>query len=384
MNYQNEIYLAGLGETRPEFAISVPELEKAAYEAMTPEARGYVEGGAGSGYTMRANRQAFERVRLVPRMLTGVAERDLTVEIFGKTYPAPVLLAPIGVQSIVHPEGELAPARAASSVGVPIVLSTASSHSIEQVAEASGDNPRWFQLYWPNDEELTKSFLRRAEAAGYEAIVVTLDVPMLAWRPRDLKAAYLPFLRGQGIANYVTDPTFRASLGTMPEEDISDAVMRWVQVFANPAYTWDDLKMIRRSTTLPLLVKGVLAPDDARRAVDSGVDGVIVSNHGGRQVDGSVASLDALPEIVKALPDGFPVLLDSGVRTGADAIKAIALGARAVLLGRPYIWGLALGGEAGVRQVLRSFLAELDLTLALSGHRSFESLGPDSVTFSES
>jgi isopentenyl diphosphate isomerase/L-lactate dehydrogenase-like FMN-dependent dehydrogenase len=380
MNYQNEIYLAGLGATRPEFAISMPELEKAAYEAMTPEARGYVEGGAGSGYTMRANRRAFERLRLVPRMLAGVAERDLSVEIFGKTYPAPVLLAPIGVQSIVHPEGELAPARAASSIGVPIVLSTASSHSIEEVAEASGDNPRWFQLYWPNDEELTKSFLRRAEAAGYEAIVVTLDVPMLAWRPRDLQAAYLPFLRGQGIANYVTDPTFRASLGTMPEEDISDAVMRWVQVFANPAYTWDDLKMIRDNTTLPLLVKGVLAPDDARRAVDSGVDGVIVSNHGGRQVDGSVASLDALPGIVSALPDGFPVLLDSGVRTASDAVKAIALGAHAVLLGRPYIWGLALGGEAGVRQVLRSFLAELDLTLALCGHRSFESLGPDSLT----
>ena len=384
MNYQNEIYLAGLGATRPQFAISMPELEKAAYEAMTPEASGYVEGGAGSGYTMRANRRAFERVRLVPRMLTGVAERDLSVEIFGKTYPAPVLLAPIGVQSIVHPDGELAPARAASSIGVPIVLSTASSHSIEEVAEASGDSPRWFQLYWPNDEELTRSFLRRAEAAGYEAIVVTLDVPMLAWRPRDLKAAYLPFLKGEGIANYVTDPTFRASLSTMPEEDISDAVMRWVQVFANPAYTWGDLKMIRDNTTLPVLVKGVLAADDARRALDNGVDGIIVSNHGGRQVDGSVASLDALPEIVKVLPDGFPVLLDSGVRTAADAVKAIALGARAVLLGRPYIWGLALGGEAGVRQVLRSFRAELDLTLALCGHRSFGSLGPDSFTFSES
>jgi isopentenyl diphosphate isomerase/L-lactate dehydrogenase-like FMN-dependent dehydrogenase len=317
-------------------------------------------------------------------MLTGVAERDLSVEIFGKTYPAPVLLAPIGVQSIVHPDGELAPARAASSIGVPIVLSTASSHSIEEVAEASGDSPRWFQLYWPNDEELTRSFLRRAEAAGYEAIVVTLDVPMLAWRPRDLKAAYLPFLKGEGIANYVTDPTFRASLSTMPEEDISDAVMRWVQVFANPAYTWGDLKMIRDNTTLPVLVKGVLAADDARRALDNGVDGIIVSNHGGRQVDGSVASLDALPEIVKVLPDGFPVLLDSGVRTASDAVKAIALGARAVLLGRPYIWGLALGGEAGVHQVLRSFLAELDLTLALCGHRSFGSLGPDSFTFSES
>ena len=379
-NYQNEIYLAGVGGVKPVFRISMQELEKAAYEAMSPEARGYVEGGAGSGYTMRANRRAFERIRLVPRMLRGVAQRDLSVQLFGKTLDAPVLLAPIGVQSIVHPEGELPAVRAAAEVGVPIVLSTASSRSIEEVAEASGDNLRWFQLYWPNDEELTRSFIKRAEAAGYEAIVVTLDVAMLAWRPRDLEAAFLPFLRGEGIANYVTDPTFRAALDNPPEEDMSSAVMRWVQVFANPGYTWDDLTMIRESTELPVLVKGVLAADDAERALAAGVDGIVVSNHGGRQVDGAVASLDALPAIVSAVPDGFPVLLDSGVRTGADAIKALALGATAVLLGRPYIWGLALGGDEGVRQVLRSFLAELDLTLALCGCRSLAELGPDSIT----
>ena len=344
---------------------------------MTPQARGYVEGGAGSGATMRANREAFDRWRIVPRMLQGVAERDLSVELFGQRYPAPVLLAPVGVQTIVHPEGELAVARAAASTGVPFVLSTASSHPMEDVAAAAGDAPRWFQLYWPNDAELTRSFLRRAEQAGYSAIVVTLDTAMLAWRPADLEQAYLPFLKSEGIANYLTDPVFRAGLEKPPEEDPGAAIMRWVGVFSNPGYRWDDLAMIREATSLPVLVKGVLSPDDARTALDHGVDGVIVSNHGGRQVDGSVAALDALPAIVAEVAGAIPVLLDSGIRGGSDAIKAIALGATAVLLGRPFLWGLALGGDAGVVQVVRGFLAELDLSLGLSGHRSLATLNPE-------
>ncbi|MEA2499121.1 MAG: lactate 2-monooxygenase [Actinomycetota bacterium] len=379
MNYQNEIYLGGLSQQRPSFPLSIPELEARAYEAMTPEARGYVEGGAGSGYTMRANRDAFDRWRIVPRMLNDVAERDLSIELFDRTYPAPVLLAPIGVQSIVHPEGELAVARAAAQVGLPMILSTAASHSIENVAEASGSGARWFQLYWPNDETLTRSFIARAEEAGYEALVVTLDTSLLAWRPADLQSAYLPFLMGQGIANYITDPTFRAALEKDPEEDMTGAVMRWVQVFSNPAYTWDDLAMIRSATDLPILLKGVLHPDDARKAVEHGMNGVIVSNHGGRQVDGSIATLDALPAVVAEVGDDFPVLVDSGVRTASDALKAVALGARAVLLGRPYIWGLTLGGEAGVIQMLRAYLAELDLTLALTGNRSLSTVGRETI-----
>jgi isopentenyl diphosphate isomerase/L-lactate dehydrogenase-like FMN-dependent dehydrogenase len=304
-------------------------------------------------------------------MLRDVGVRDLSAELFGATLPAPLLLAPIGVQSIVHADGELATARAAAATGVPYIHSTAASYSIEEAAEANGDGPRWFQLYWPSDPELTKSFLRRAETVGYGAIVVTLDTTLLAWRPRDLQGAYLPFLRGVGVANYFSDPVFRAGLEKPPEEDLRAAVMHWIKEYSNPTISWDKLSFLRDNTELPILLKGILHPDDARLAVEHGVDGVIVSNHGGRQVDGAIGSLDALPAVVEAVPDEFPVLFDSGIRSAADAFKAIALGASAVLLGRPYMWALALGGEAMVTQLVRGFLAELDLTLALSGHTGF-------------
>jgi isopentenyl diphosphate isomerase/L-lactate dehydrogenase-like FMN-dependent dehydrogenase len=288
-------------------------------------------------------------------------------------------VAPIGVQSIVNPEAEVAVARAASSLGVPIVLSTASSKTMEEVAEAMGDVPRWFQLYWPRDRELTKSFLSRAEAAGYRAVLVTLDTWLIGWRPRDLALAYLPFLATEGTANYLSDPVFRAALDKPPEDDPQAAVLHFGAVFSDPSVSWSDLAFLRDSTSLPILLKGVLHPDDARRALDAGMDGLVVSNHGGRQVDGAIGSLDALPGVIEAVPEGFPVLFDSGIRTGADAFKAIALGARAVLVGRPYMWGLALAGERGVRHVLRCFLADLELTLALSGHTSFLEVGPEAL-----
>lgn len=373
-NYQNEIYFEGLAQQRPAYPISMKELEKKAYESMSETARGYVAGGAGSGYTMRANREAFHKWRLVPRMLRDVETRDLSVDLFGEKLDHPVLLAPIGVQSIVHDEGELAVARAAGAAGVPIIQSTAATHSMEEVADANGGGRRWYQLYWPREHDITKSFLKRAEEAGYEAIVVTLDTSMLAWRPFDLQAAYLPFLIGQGIANYITDPAFCSVLEKSPQEDMGAAVMRWVQIFSNPGHTWDDLEVVRKNTSLPVLLKGILHPADARKAADMGIDGIIVSNHGGRQVDGSISTLEALPPIVEALPQAYPVLMDSGIRTGVDAVKALALGATAVCLGRPFIWGLTLGGEEGVRQVLRSFLAELDLTLALCGQRSVSNI----------
>ena len=367
--YQNEIYLAGLGGTRPDLPITYEELEAAARERMSEQAYAYVAGGAGSEDTMRENLEAFRRRRIVPRMLRDVSARDLSIELFGRTLPGPVLLGPVGVLGIVHNDAEEAVARGASSLGIPFALSTASSRTMEDVAKAAGDGPRWFQLYWPNDPEVAESFVGRAEAAGYSALVVTLDVPMLAWRPRDLKGAFLPFLRSEGIANYLADPVFRSRLDRPPEEDPMAAVLRWAGAFPHPTLTWERLPWLRGLTRLPLLLKGILHPDDARRAVDAGVDGLVVSNHGGRQVDGSIATLDALPPIVEAVGD-VPVLLDSGVRTGADILKAVALGARAVLVGRPYVWGLALAGEDGVRHVLRSLLAELDLTLALSGLRS--------------
>ncbi|MEV5826163.1 lactate 2-monooxygenase [Spirillospora sp. NPDC052242] len=367
-DFQNSIYLQGLGDVTPAFPTDLTKLEERAERALSAQAFGYVAGSAGSEATARANRDAFDRHRIVPRMLRDVAERDLSVNVLGTAMPSPVLLGPIGVLSILHPDGELAVARAAAAEGVPMVLSTAASHSIEEVAEAGGEGPRWYQLYWPKDRDLAVSFLERAKAAGYTALVVTLDTFTMAWRPRDLDQAYLPFLRGIGVANYFTDPVFqRAVGGPVTDANRDTALLHWVANFGNPSLTWDDLVFLREHWDGPIALKGIQHPDDARRAVDAGMDGVIVSNHGGRQVDGAIASLDALPGVVEAVGDRTTVLFDSGIRTGADAVKALALGARAVLLARPYAYGLALGGQAGVQHVLRCFQAEMELTMALAG-----------------
>ncbi|MEA2616914.1 MAG: lactate 2-monooxygenase [Chloroflexota bacterium] len=377
--YQNRIYLEGLSGRLPLLPLTHEALEQRAERQLTRGAFGYVAGGAGAEDTMRANREAFRRWRILPRMLRDVSRRDLGTTVLGTPMPAPVMLAPVGVQSIVHPDAEVAVARAAAATGVPMVLSTASSRSIEEVAEAQGDAPRWFQLYWPRDRDLAASLLGRAERAGYGAVVVTLDTWMLAWRPRDLELAYLPFLQGEGIANYLSDPVFRAALPAPPEEDMAGAVRHFLTVFSDPSVTWAGLSFLRENTRLPIVLKGILHPDDARRAVDHGVDGILVSNHGGRQVDGSIAALDALPGVVDAVPESLPVLFDSGIRSAADAFVALALGARAVLLGRPYVWALAVAGEEGVAELLRGFLAELDLTFALTGHTRPDELGREAL-----
>jgi len=378
-NYQYEIYLGGMADQVPTLPVSWADWEAAAADKLDAGPYGYLFGSAGTEDTLRANLEAFRHRRIVPRMLRDVGERDLSVTVLGTPMPAPVLLAPIGVQAILHEDGELASARAAATLGVPVIASTAGSHTLEEIAEACGDGRRWYQLYWPRGEELAASFVSRAEAAGYEAIVVTLDTALLGWRPRDLAGAYLPFLKSVGIANYLADPVFRSTLAKPPEEDPQAAVGQFVGVFSNPEVTWDDLAWLRAQTELPIVLKGILHPDDARRALDCGVDGILVSNHGGRQVDGAIATLDALPAVVDAVGDRAPVLLDSGIRCGADAFKALALGAAAVLVGRPAMWGLAVGGEEGVHTVLRSLLAELDLTLALSGYRSVAELGPEAL-----
>jgi len=378
-DYQNEVYLNGLGAQTPAYPVGWRDLESAALEAMSPEARGYVSGGAGGEDTMRANREAFDRWRIVPRMLRGIpAQRDLSTTILGTAMPAPVMLAPVGVLGIVHPEAEPAVARAASSMGIPMITSTAATTPMEQIAEASGDGPRWYQLYWPKDREIAASLVRRAEATGYTAIVFTLDTWQLGWRPRDLDKAYLPFLQGIGTAQYFSDPVFRSRLEKTPEEDPGSAVLLWSQQFADPSLTWDDIAWLKAQTSLPIVVKGVQHPDDARLAVDAGAAALVCSNHGGRQVDGAIGSLDALPGIVDAAGD-LPVLFDSGIRTGADAVKALALGAKAVCIARSYVYGLAVGGEDGVRHVLRTFLADLDLQLGLSGHSSVAELSTSSL-----
>jgi isopentenyl diphosphate isomerase/L-lactate dehydrogenase-like FMN-dependent dehydrogenase len=367
---QNAIYIA---QQPPEWPVAAEDWERAAEQRLDPGAFGYIAGGAGAEETMRANLEAFRRWRIRPRMLTGNGVRDLSVEVLGMRSPGPFLLAPIGVLSIAHEEGELGVARAAASSGVPMVLSSAATHSIEQVAETGA--PRWFQLYWVNDREICESFVHRAEAAGYGAIVVTLDTLTLGWRPRDLRQAYLPFIRGEGCGQFFSDPVFRSRLDKSPDDDMLAAAATMLATFPNLGLTWDDLAWLRAQTTLPLLVKGVLTAEDARRALDQGMDGIVVSNHGGRQVDGSVAALDALVEVREALPEAI-VLMDGGIRSAADVVKAVALGADAVLLGRPYAYALAVGGQRGVEELIQNLLAELDLSLALAGAHSIRELDP--------
>lgn len=367
--YQFSIYLAGLTSgSVPRLPTDLSRLEELVAERLAPEPVGYVAGSAGDGKTVRSNRSALDGYEIVPRMLRDVHDRDLSVELFGRTLSAPMALAPIGVLSIMHPCAEVAAARAAADTQIPFILSSASSTPMEQVAEASGSAERWFQLYWPKDREVTRSFLARAQASGYTALVVTLDTWLLAWRPRDLDQAYLPFLHGVGTANYFTDPAFQAGLAKPVQEDPTAAVMHFVDMFSDPTKTWEDLGFLRDNWAGPIVLKGIQHPDDGRRAADAGVDGIVVSNHGGRQVNGAIGSADALPAIVDAVGDRLEILFDSGIRTGDDIVKALALGAKAVLLGRPYAYGLGLDGQAGVDHVIRCILAEFDLSLALSGH----------------
>ena len=380
LEVQTAIYGRPPGTADDGLPFAVEEWERLARAALAPGPFGYVACGAGGEDTMRANREAFERRRIWPRMARDVAERELAVTVLGTPSPAPFLLAPIGVQGILHQDGERAVARAAAASGIPFILSTVSSVTLEEIAALMGDAPRWFQLYPGRSREVTASMIRRAEAAGYRAIVVTLDTTMLGWRETDLANAYLPFLAGQGIANFLSDPAFLSRLTASPREDPRSAVVEFLKIYVNPSFTWSDVDFLRQQTTLPLLLKGILHPDDAKLAIAHGADGIIVSNHGGRQVDGAVAALDALPVVVEAVGARVPVLMDSGIRRGADVLKALALGATAVLLGRPYAYALAAAGEAGVRRVIRNLHAEIDLELGLAGRRSVRDLDASLLT----
>ncbi len=375
--YQDEIYLTGVTGEVPDFPADLSRLEEAAKAVMAPEAYDYIAGSAGSGDTARENLEAFRRWRIMPSMLTDVSAPSFGSTVLGTRLTTPFLLAPVGVLKIAHPDGEPAVARAAAAQGVPIILSTAASTAMEEVAEASGDGQRWYQLYWPKDRAVAASLMGRARAAGYTVLVVTLDTRTLAWRPRDLVNGYLPFLRGIGIQNYLSDPAFRAALSDPADDDLSAAVLRWTQIFGDTSLTWDDLPFVRQHWDGPIVLKGIMSVPDAIRAASAGMDGIVVSNHGGRQVDGAVGALDALPAVADAVGSRLTVLFDSGVRGGADMLKALALGAQAVLIGRLYAYGLALGGEAGVRHVLRALRQEFELTMRLSGLASLSELGPD-------
>ena len=433
---QSEIYRAGISGTKPRVPVDADALEAAARKALSAEAFAYIAGGAGAERTVRANRAAFDRWQVWPRPLRDVSTRDLSIDFLGRRRPTPLLLAPLGVMEMAHGDADLAVARAAASLGIPYTLSNQASVAMEEVRDAAPGGSRLFQLYWSASDELNASLLRRAEASGCEAIVVTLDTHLLGWRTRDLDLAYLPFTRGMGIAQYTSDPVFqelvrervRASTGSATRSTGSAtrstgsatdappvkltpkaiaagvkiarkgapltgaglreslrsplpraAVETFLDVFSTPALTWDDIAKAREWTTLPIILKGIVHPDDATRAVDAGVDGVWVSNHGGRQIDQSVSTLAVLPAVVERVGGRVPIVFDSGVRQGADAFIALALGATAVAIGRPYAYGLGVAGEAGVREVIRNILAELDITLGLSGYVAIADVGPDAL-----
>lgn len=368
---QMDIYQCG-DEAAKLLPVSFDEWENRAKQVLAAAPFGYVYGAAGAGDTHRGNVDAFQKYRIRPRVCSDISKRDLSVSIFGDRFPVPFLLAPIGVNTILHPDGELAPAKAAAKLGVPYILSNVSSVSMEEVAEAMGDAVRWFQLYPPKDHELTKSFLKRAEAAGFKAIVVTVDSTLLGWRETDLRNAYLPFLTGQGMGNYFSDPVFCSKLKESPDKNVKEAALKALEEGNNTCFTWKELEYIREQTRLPLLIKGITHPDDALLALEHGVDGIIVSNHGGRQLDGAVATLDALPSISESIQGKIPIIMDSGIRRGADILKAIALGATAVLVGRPYAYALAVAGQSGVEEVIKHLMAETELQLAISGRSRIE------------
>ncbi|HWJ65471.1 MAG TPA: alpha-hydroxy-acid oxidizing protein [Nocardioides sp.] len=377
-DYQIELYLGALGGVLPAHPFDHAELERNALAALPPELRTYVAGGAGDEATQRANVDAFARWAVVPRMFRATAERDLSVELFGKRLASPLLLAPVGVVGLCTPDqhGDVHAAEVSAATGVPLIGSTLMSDPLEDVAAATGDTPAWFQLYTPKNRELAASLVSRAEKAGYEAIVITLDTWVPGWRPRDLASGNFPQLRGKALANYTSDPVFQEMTG--PNPDPGTVVMTWVGTFGHPV-TWDDLPWLRGLTDLPILVKGVCHPDDARRALDEGVDGIYCSNHGGRQANGGGAALDWLPDVVTAVDGRGPVVFDSGVRTGADVVKALALGADAVAIGRPYVYALALGGVPGAVHQVRALQAETDLIMAVDGYPTLADLGPDAL-----
>ena len=400
---QRAVYLAGLAGQTPRVPVRADALEARAREHMSAAAFAYVAGSAGAERTDGANRDAFARHRIVPRVLTGSAERDLTTSLFGTALPAPLLLAPVGALDMVRRRADLDVARAAAALGVPVVFSSQGSVPMEETAAAMDavrpEAPRWFQLYMSTDDDTVRSFVGRAEACGCSAVVLTVDTTLLGWRPRDLDLGSLPFLHGQGIAQYTSDPVFMSKLddplpaaprppvrlatlraalnqarrvpggllGNVRSGRARKAVQRFTATYSRPGLSWADVEALRAMTRLPLVLKGILHPDDARRALDAGADGIGVSTHGGRQIDNEVAALDALPAVAEAVGGRVPVLFDSGVRTGADVFVALALGASAVLLGRPYVYGLAIDGERGVRSVAENVVAELDLTMGLAG-----------------
>ncbi len=373
-DYQNQIYNAGLSGIIPKIPVDYATLVTRAEKAMPPSVLNYVQGGCGDEYTQDQNAAAFRHWGMTPRMMVDCRERDLSINLLGMTLPTPIFMSPIGVNGIATQDehGDIAAAQASAATGVPFSSSTLSNDPLEDVLTACGDTPAFFQLYTPKDKELAESLVSRAEAAGYNAIQVTLDTWVTGWRPRDLNTANFPQLRGHVLQNYFSDPVFRSRLEKPPEEDPKAAIFIWAATFGK-VLTWEDMAWLKSITKLPIILKGICHGDDARRGIDEGADAIYCSNHGGRQANGGIAAIDMLPDVVAASGD-VPVLFDSGIRSGTDVIKALALGATAVGVGRPYLYGLALGGAAGAEHVLRCILAEADLLMAVNGYPTVEAV----------
>ncbi|KAH8705593.1 putative FMN dependent dehydrogenase [Talaromyces proteolyticus] len=399
--YANAMYAHG----RPVVTTDPRRLEEQARQAMNARAFNYIAGGAGEKATMDSNRLAFRQWKLIPRMLKA-SEVDASIELFGQKYPHPLLMAPIGVQALAHPNKEVGLAASCSEVEVPYILSTASGSSFEDVAASSGSGKRWFQLYWPSDNEITLSLLKRAKENGFEALVVTLDTWTLAWRPADLDTGYLPFLAGLGTEFGSTDPIFREKYekktGMKVDENIEEASRDWLQKIFGTNHTWEDVEFLRKNWDGPLILKGIQHVEDAKSALKYGCDGIVVSNHGGklqlerqpllsmlepllkvryvgRQLDGAIGSLEVLPEIVDAVGKDMTVLFDSGIRTGSDVVKALALGAKAVLVGRPVMYGYAINGGEGAKAVLQGLLADFHLSMSVAGIPSVKDLSREVI-----
>jgi len=411
---QKNIYINGMSGRRPLIPTDADKLREAARERLNAEAYAYIAGGAGREDTIAANRSGFDKWKIVPRMLRDVSERDTSLTLFGQSLDSPFLLAPIGVLEMAHNKADRAVAQAAKNTATPMIFSNQASVSMESCARILEDSPRWFQLYWSKSNDLVASLVKRAEDCGCSAIVVTLDTTMLGWRNQDLALAHLPFLHGKGIAQYTSDPVFARLLNEKSSEADTrtsnrinpttmaalfklawrfpgrfatnltsgvplKSIRKFIEIYSRPSLTWDNLAFLREHTSLPILLKGILHPDDALRAVQHGINGVIVSNHGGRQVDGAISTIEALPGVVKAINGQIPVLMDSGIRGGADAFKALALGATAVCIGRPYVYALALAGRAGVEELIKNYRADFEFTMALAGCKSLEEINRNSL-----
>ncbi|NOT37948.1 MAG: lactate 2-monooxygenase [Saprospiraceae bacterium] len=404
-----EIYLKGNSGIKPIIPLCYEELESKAKKALPKNSYDYIYTGAGKHIGVSNNQSAFKKYAIRPRMLHGNASLDTSVKIFDTQLQSPFLFAPIGVLELAHPKGDLELAKASRNLQIPMIISNQASYSMEAITDTLQNMDRWFQLYFSKNYEFVESLIQRAEETKCSAIVITVDTTILGWRQMDLQNAFLPFTLGKGIAQYTSDPVFKklmqqkpssynkmaitpalivnmlgalsrfpgSLLSNLVSKDPIKAIRKFIEIYSKPDLNWNDIRWIKSKTKLPLLIKGILRSDDAKIAMQHGVDGIIVSNHGGRQVDHVISSLDALVEIKSQIPASYPLLLDSGIRTGTDAFIALCLGAKSVLVGRPYVYSLAINGHQGVTECMNNFITELHIMMMLSGVKNLNELSPE-------